>query len=338
MKKQPSHIKQFSQFFQVPVLTLYVIIGAVIVFAGVFASSGALQQKQSTEGLAGSAQEQTVECNQACTHNHQCPPNHFCFNRLCRLVTNPHSPYCDPLDETAKTAPPSTPVTKTPPTAPKTGTQLQSCNEPCANNNQCEPNHFCYQGQCRLVSHPEDQTCGQTTTPVATSPATQPTLPPMPTSPPATEPAETGLPFIPLTPEPEEKTATGIAGLINDFLADSDTSIFFVLGLGVVGLIILVAIVTFISSKKKVEYQPSDFSGLEKTPQPSQENNQTIPINPSAEIADESSETQPTYGSSEDENDASQASTSNMMSRLKEKEIELPQEESPDDQPPSENS
>lgn len=330
MTKQPSAIKQFSQFFQVPIQALYLIIVFIIVFVGVFVSTSSTQHKQRTEGLASSAEEQTVECNQACEHNHQCPPNHFCFNKLCRLVTNPHSPYCDPLADDADNTIQSA--------SPATEPQVQLCNEPCINNNQCDSNHLCYQGLCRLSSQPEDPTCGQATTPEATSSAILPTPSPITTASSATDSIEAEVPLIPSSPEPEEKATSGIAGLINNFLADSDTSIFFVLGLGLIGLIILVAIVTFVSSRKKIKYPHSNFSQLEQTPQHNQEDNQTIPINPSAETADSNSETQPTYSSTELKLDHNQNPTSPMISRLKEKEIEIPQVESRNDQQPSEVS
>lgn len=38
--------------------------------------------------------------------------------------------------------------------------QLVGCNQACNSNRNCEPNHRCYQGRCRLAINPESPSCG----------------------------------------------------------------------------------------------------------------------------------------------------------------------------------
>ncbi len=330
-KKKDSSIQNFSQFFEIPILVVYLVIGGTLIFAGIFASSSALHQRQNLIGRADYEQSQLFDCNESCTHNRQCQPNHFCYNGRCRLAANPESPVCKIDDTRSKGEELIT-------------ADLKSCNEFCTHNHQCEPNHFCFNDRCRLVTNPENPACEPpseptevepTTPPAITTPTTVPTATPTaePTEPAATAPAEVLTtpepdqtatdtaqeepPLIPQFPEEEEDTPSAIVQAINNFLADSDVSIFFILGIGLIGLVVLVAIITLVSTRQKNVYQPTDFSSLETSSgkkggageksqqkqsqkaQTAANNNETIPINPEAQNASKTSKNQPTYSDAE---------------------------------------
>lgn len=42
------------------------------------------------------------------------------------------------------------------------GQEIKSCNEACNSSGECEVNHFCYSGYCRLVDNPTSLTCSTT--------------------------------------------------------------------------------------------------------------------------------------------------------------------------------
>ncbi len=49
--------------------------------------------------------------------------------------------------------------TQNPLTQADTSYETIGCNEPCEHNHQCQANHFCYQGRCRLADNPLSPTC-----------------------------------------------------------------------------------------------------------------------------------------------------------------------------------
>ncbi|MBD3250360.1 MAG: hypothetical protein GF381_02205 [Candidatus Pacebacteria bacterium] len=62
-------------------------------------------------------------------------------------------------------------------TSSSTALNLSGCNEYCRTNRDCEPNHRCYENQCRLAINPEDELC---LTEGQAAPTTSPTQVPDP--------------------------------------------------------------------------------------------------------------------------------------------------------------
>ena len=79
---------------------------------------------------------------------------------------------------------------------------VNSCNESCRANAECDVDHWCYQGKCRLATNPTSTTCS----PVGTRPAAPP-----PAQPPKGSPPPSSAPAIPTArPSPVATTSARI--------------------------------------------------------------------------------------------------------------------------------
>ena len=259
-KKQPATLQQFSQFFNVPITAVYVIALAVIGLAGVMFTSFATYQQQQTLSSANTAQAPVITCNSVCSHNHQCQANHFCFNGRCRLVTVPEDPTCG--DTKGGVTQPAEDETAVAPTIVPTATVAPTIEA----------------------------------TDSAQATETSPVVPPIINDPNRLNSLQgrqqDQLLETDTTQENESKLAF-IFEYVEQFLSESDTSIFFVLGIGVVGLILLIAIISFISAKKKSSYTPTNFNDLESTQFNNNQTtaNSTIPVNASSPVSMQAQET-----------------------------------------------
>lgn len=149
------------------------------------------------------------------------------------------------------------------------------CNQACTNNRNCEPNHFCYRGRCRLASNPERESCDLASPTVdhdlkggdINSNQTDGSNDQAATSSGSTEATETEANNeLDLT----EGTSDQIEsyGLLDQLMGEDNSQLFLVLGLGAIGLLVIVALITILSSSKNKskdnEVNPPDFSNLEK--------------------------------------------------------------------------
>jgi len=64
------------------------------------------------------------------------------------------------IDSTSASPSPSPSPSPTPSTG---GVTIQGCNDSCSSNSECEANHRCYNGQCRLVTNVSSTTCTEQT-------------------------------------------------------------------------------------------------------------------------------------------------------------------------------
>lgn len=157
--------------------------------------------------------------------------------------------------------------------------QIVGCNQACASNRNCQANHFCYQGRCRLAANPQDETCGGTASGYdASQDPTQKGYDPVieePTSPNTTGSTDSSLDYDPLNP------TTPLSKLNDSFdffdnMGGKDSKIMLYIGIGLIGLVVLITIISMLgssSSKKdskaiKTFNAPKpDFSNLEKNQQ-----------------------------------------------------------------------
>ncbi len=156
---------------------------------------------------------------------------------------------------------------------------IVGCNQICEHNHQCQPNHFCYKGRCRLADNPESINCDPTELPDPTQ--TQSDLSgrkgaPVDLGPDATNGATQTSP-TPIdqlikqpiaTPTPEPKTGilSTIQQTLNNFSQQLKLPLPVLVGIGVGGLILIIAIVALANAGKTQEpYQPPSFDDLEKS-------------------------------------------------------------------------
>lgn len=107
----------------------------------------------------------TYACNSVCETNAQCGTadgNYVCATvgteKRCRLATNLDAANCQAVQPTP--------------------TPVVGCNVSCTTNSDCaNPDHICYNGQCRLSTYPTSSTCTIPGGSTSTTTATQPTLP-----------------------------------------------------------------------------------------------------------------------------------------------------------------
>jgi len=153
--------------------------------------------------------------------------------------------------------------------------QIVGCNQACASNRNCQPNHFCYQGKCRLASNPTDELCGGSAQ----------------TQDPAQDPTQKGYDpngqdVIDTTTQTGEtqksldqdqqdalEPSSPMSKLNETFsFAKNSSQIMLIIGLGLIGLVIIIAISSMLSasSTNKKVIQPvkkdvpkPDFSDLE---------------------------------------------------------------------------
>ncbi|HQM15705.1 MAG TPA: hypothetical protein PLM16_00650 [Candidatus Woesebacteria bacterium] len=140
------------------------------------------------------------------------------------------------------------------------------CNQACANNRYCEANHFCYQGKCRLASNPSGETCTPLSTKDASQDPSQKGYDPNLNS----ESEQTKSPDQ-STAEAEPKSDVSIAENAPKPtpLSTNSLKVAFVLGLGLIGLMVILGISSLFSENKTVgtinnKVKTTDFSNLEK--------------------------------------------------------------------------
>lgn len=90
----------------------------------------------------GSNESDSKYCNQTCDSHTDCDVNLGCFEidgtKRCRLATNVDNSLCEtPADQGLN----------------------RSCNEYCADSNECSDDYFCYYNQCRRPDNPNSTSC-----------------------------------------------------------------------------------------------------------------------------------------------------------------------------------
>lgn len=161
--------------------------------------------------------------------------------------------------------------------------QIVGCNQACASNRNCQANHFCYQGRCRLAANPQDETCGGTAGEHdASQDPTQKGYDPNIDSSASPQTTDTTQDINGSGQEPDPlNPSTPLSKLNNSFnildkMGGKDSKIMMYIGIGLIGLVVLITVVSMLgssSSKKdsktinKVNTPRPDFSNLEKTQQ-----------------------------------------------------------------------
>jgi len=306
-KKLPNLIKQFAQDFQIPVAVVYLAIFAVVSVAGIFVTTSAIREEQI---IRGRATYQVVGCNEPCTHNHQCEPDHFCFQGRCRLADNPESPTC----ELTPVPSPTTPPVITEPTQPiDKGTETPLPTE---------------------TEEPEEATDAAILQPTPIEEMEDSTVVAQ------LEPEPTIVVDEEIEPiaKPDVSESTffeQILGALNQIFPNTDdVSLPMILGIGLVGLVILLIVVSLANSKKN-KYRPTNFKSLE-LPQQEQQPEPTKPAQPAQTIHSDkvsiptnkqpaTPTPQPKY--SDGDSDDLTPPPSTMISRIKEKDIEVPRDD-----------
>jgi len=153
--------------------------------------------------------------------------------------------------------------------------QIVGCNQACASNRNCQPNHFCYQGRCRLASNPTDELCGGSAS--IQDPAQDPSqkgydpgsadINDTQTSVDTSQDLQTQDQLDLLEP------SSPMSKLNETFsFAQNSSQVMLIIGLGLIGLVVVIAISSMLSassSKNKVikpirkEVPKPDFSSLE---------------------------------------------------------------------------
>lgn len=157
--------------------------------------------------------------------------------------------------------------------------QIVGCNQACASNRNCQANHFCYQGRCRLAANPQDETCGITAKEYdASQDPSQKGYDPVieePTSFDTTNSTNSSKENDPLNP-PTPLSKLNNSFNVFDKLDGNDSKIMMYIGIGLIGLVVLITIISMLGSSsskkdiktvKKVNTPKPDFSNLEKTQQ-----------------------------------------------------------------------
>ncbi len=154
--------------------------------------------------------------------------------------------------------------------------QVVGCNQACASNRNCQANHFCYQGRCRLAANPQDETCGGMASGYdASQDPSQKGYDPVieePSSPETTDGTGSSLDYDPLNPTtPLSKLNDSFN--IFDNMGGKDSKIMLYIGIGLIGLVVLITVISMLGSSssknnsntiKKVNTPRPDFSNLER--------------------------------------------------------------------------
>lgn len=226
-KSPPSKIRlpldEISRQLDVPLSAVYGALLFIVAMAGVIVTSQALTRTQNLVGQADTYQ--TVDCNQPCTNNRYCKPNHFCYQGKCRLASNPENLSCQP----------------------KSTTQ--------------EPEE--QKGAEVVTQVPSAEISDSDTDETATLPATiqQPSD--------DIDSTEAGELLEDQIMDQEFISPQQEFSLLDFLMGEDNSRLFVVLGIGAIGLLVIVAVVTILSSssKKTNKLKPvetPDFSNLEK--------------------------------------------------------------------------
>ncbi len=222
------------------------------------------------------------------------------------------------------------------------------CNQPCKDNRYCEPEHFCYQGRCRLADNPQSPTCDPNevfVTPTPQPPTTTPSFTPSPTiqqkgddvidSPAATEstaatttssptPTSTPSAVMPTAApeaktEPEPSVILGLLQKLSQVFENIELSLPMLMGIGLGGLILLLTLVAMINNRRKPKFEPTDFTKLrEKSFQKNQED-------PDQKDTTTSLKSNQALSPTQSEKEDLTPPPSSMVSRLKEKGVKKPE-------------
>ncbi len=303
---------QFKRNFQAPLAAVYTAILALVVAIGaLIITTHNIQQSQKLDSAA--KEYSIVGCNQPCQHNHQCPADHFCFQGRCRLADNPYSSTCDP-DEVITPTPSATIEPDISPTPPD---EISPTPSP-------EPT-------------PDEQPLIIDEEPIDEEPIDD-LEPDEPTPTPTTLPEDDVVdrPFI-------FGIGQQISLLLNYVAADNGLSLLLALALGLIGLLVLISIVLLINAKQQsTKYQPTQFDIQEQSTfqEKSQSKRaQKIKTRPTTQSQPDSPSTKdnitPIKPNPQQQEARSSIPTpqeedltpppSTMVSRLKEKEIDIPQ-------------
>jgi hypothetical protein len=203
---------------------------------------------------------------------------------------------------------------------------LASCNEYCASNRTCMPNHRCYQNRCRLAINPESPTCSATNNTKGGSIGDADAinggtdLPEPTTSSVSPEPASEGIkmPVDPIddedsdspTSQPDESPEKAVADqtawdAIKQYLQSKDISLPLIIAAGAAGVVLIVIIITLATSGSQSSRKPPrTISNIEK---------------------DQSKPNQPRKPSNRN---MTSPPSSSMINRMKEKGVESPKNNS----------
>lgn len=146
-----------------------------------------------------------------------------------------------------------------------TNYQIVGCNQPCASNRNCEANHYCFMGKCRLASAPEDETCQRIETTDASQDPTQkgydPELDP-----------DSGLnvsnPIEIDEQQQDSLTPESPMNKLNQAVSGKNYNIALFLGLGIIGLVIVIALSSLLGSKSSTSKTIQPTTPTKKTPNP----------------------------------------------------------------------
>ncbi len=235
-------------------------------------------------------------CNEYCADTRECADGYSCWYNRCRNPRNLEDQLCREPAQVKYIyhySAPATPLYTTYTTKGgetyRTSSANQNvqyvkananvttvgCNQSCQSNRNCEPNHRCYQGSCRLAINPESQICdpydkpsakgGSTTSDSQTqtgeaSTETQATTSPMPT---LAAGADSGQDQDSSSTKPvSEQTALDA---LKEYLKDKNLSLPLVIGGGLVGLILLIVLISLVSKNdSNNQGRSSQLANLEK--------------------------------------------------------------------------
>lgn len=297
VKKQLPIIQQFARDFQVPTNTLYIIILIIVSISGLYVLTSSVQQQQLIDSSADSSGSNPplAGCNEACTNNRECRADHFCFQGHCRLASNSQSPTCAATTVTPTQATKSavTPVVSVKPSQTLTNPTTATSSD-------------------QIIQEPTAATSAinNIASPTITENETHSDLPTQPTQ------------------------VAGITQLIQQLFAKTQAtttgslSLPVLLGAGLIGLLLLIALVIVLNSKKsQINYQPTDFDSLEQdAPEPVQVQTQTQAQTQAVPLPLQS--TQAKTQSTDDHNIINDHELtpppSAMISRIQEKKVEIP--------------
>jgi hypothetical protein len=164
-------------------------------------------------------------------------------------------------------------------TSGRTDYEVVGCNQACKTNRNCEPNHRCYQGQCRLAVNPKSPNCdpneqiSETKGGTTQTPSIEPIKEDGKDSSPSTGTAEPTKLEVTEEPEEEEQEPTGTDTDTDDetaldalkkYLQDKELSLPLMIGAGIAGLIVLIGLISLLSHSGSKRNSPGGLSDLEK--------------------------------------------------------------------------
>ncbi|MEA2056702.1 MAG: hypothetical protein U9O78_03275 [Patescibacteria group bacterium] len=226
--------------------------------------------------------------------------------------------------------------------------EIVGCNQFCQSNRNCESNHRCYQGKCRLAANPESPSCSTTKGGLAEKNDIEPTIPPANdgSSDSAEVSEEDGVDSNSNisdsnADEDGSQDAQDIAAetawdALKQYLESKNLSLPLLIGAGLAGLILLIGLISLLSGSGKKKRPAQNLADLEKN---QFKNLQSKPSSKQSKQASKQSKqaagnaatikSAPTIKSLDQSNEKPKQNNiapppSSMINRLKDKEIKKP--------------